>query len=171
MKTPASKFAMIALIFTIIWTFLQHYMGYNTTNHETGQYTRMITAIVFYAFIFIAILKTKKENNGRIRFAQAFKVGTIVSLIYSLGISIWYAIYAELINKEYKSTLMAFERSKLEASGASAETIESGMKQVDLMSGGSLLSYVLLFAFSFLVAIVVTAILSLILKSRRTTAG
>lgn len=165
MKTHASRFAIIALVFTIVWTFLEHFMGYNTTDHETGQYTRLVAAIVFYAFIFIAILKTKK-NNGGISFTQAFKIGSVVSFIYSIGLSIWYAVYAELINKEYKTTLMAFERSKLEASGVSAEKIEEGMKQVDLMSGGSLLSYVLLFIMSFLVGLVVTAILSLILKSR-----
>jgi hypothetical protein len=167
MKTPGSRSAVVALIFTIAWTLLEHFMGYNTTKHETGQYTRMLGGIVFYVFIFIAILKTKKENNG-ISFAGAFKVGTIVSLVYSIGVSVWYAVYGELINKEYKPTLMAFERSKLETSGASAEAIEAGMKQVDLSTGGSVLSYVLLFVFMFLTGLVITAILSLVLKSRRT---
>jgi hypothetical protein len=167
MKTPGSKFAMIALIFAIVWTLLEHFMGYNTTNHETGQYTRMVGSIVFYAFIFVAILKTKKDNNGTISFAGAFKVGAIVSLVYSLGVSVWYAIYGELINTDYKPTLMAFERAQLVTSGASAEAIESKMKQIDLSSGGSVLSYVLLFVFMFLTGLVITAILSLIFKSRR----
>jgi hypothetical protein len=45
MKTPAVKYAVIALIFSIVWTFIEHVLGYNTTKHEIGQYARLIPAL------------------------------------------------------------------------------------------------------------------------------
>jgi hypothetical protein len=37
MKSPAIKYGVYALLFTLVWTIIEHVLGYNTTNHETGK--------------------------------------------------------------------------------------------------------------------------------------
>ena len=107
----------------------------------------MLGVIVFYMLVVVAIYQVRKQQNGSLRFEEGFKTGAIVSVMYSAGVSIWYAFYGELINTQYKSILLAFERSKLETAHASPKIIAAKMKEVEMTTGGSLLSYVLLFVF------------------------
>jgi hypothetical protein len=167
MKTPGVKYAVIALIFSIVWTLLEHVLGYNTTKHEIGQYARLIPAFVYYFLVVVAVYETRKQQGDSLSFKDGMKTGRILSLTYSLGITVWYALYGEVINKEYKTTLMAFERSKLEAARATPGDIIVKMKEVDMTSGGSVLSYVVLFAFMAFFGIVIAAIASLIMKRKK----
>ena len=166
MKNPAFKYGVYALIISIIWTIIEHVLGYNTTNHETGQYARMLGAIVYYILVVVAIFAVRKQQ-GSLTFGEGFKTGAIVSLTYGVGITIWYALYGEVINTQFKPTLMAFERAKLEAAHATSDAIAAKMKEVDMSSGGSALSYVLLFVFMTLFGVVIAAIASLILRRRK----
>jgi len=125
---------------SIIWTIIEHFLGYNTTKHEIGQYTRMLVAIVFYILVVLAIYQVRKQQNGALRFVEGFKTGTIVSVLYSAGVSIWYALYGEIINTQYKPSLLAFERSKLEAAHATPDIIAAKMKEVEMTTGISVLS-------------------------------
>jgi hypothetical protein len=168
MKNIAVKYGVYALLISIIWTIIEHVLGYNTTNHETGQYARMVGAIVYYILVVVAIFAVRKQQNGSLSFVEGFKTGTVVSLIYGAGISIWYALYGEVINTQFKPTLMAFEKAKLEAAHAAPDAIAAKMKQVDMTSGGSILSYAFLFVFMTLFGIVIAAIASLILRRKKT---
>jgi hypothetical protein len=167
MKNPAVKYGVYALLISIIWTIIEHFLGYNTTNHETGQYARLVGTIVFYILIVVAIFAARKHQNVSLSFGDGFKTGVGVSLIYGLGITAWYAIYGEVINTQYKPTLMAFERAKLEAAHTAPEVITVQMKQVDMNSGGSVLSYVFLFVFMTLIGVIIAAVTSAILRRRR----
>jgi hypothetical protein len=164
MKNPAVKYGVYALGFSIIWTIIEHVLGYNTTNHETGQYARMLGSIVYFILVVVAIFAVRKQQNGSLTFGEGFKTGSSVSLIYSAGITVWYALYGEVINTQFKPTLMAFERAKLEAAHATPDIIAAKMKEVDMSSGGSAFSYSLLFVFMLLFGIVIAAIASLILR-------
>ncbi|NCI49160.1 DUF4199 domain-containing protein [Sediminibacterium roseum] len=144
MKTPAVKFGVYALLFTLVWTVIEHVLGYNTTNHETGQYARMLGALVYYVLIFVAIYQTRKQQ-GALSFGQGVKAGMTVAVIYSIGVVIIYSIYGEVINTQFKPTLMEFERAKITATGASQQVIDAHLKMVDMSSGGSVLSYCFLF--------------------------
>lgn len=144
MKSPAVKFGVFALLFTLVWTIIEHVLGYNTTNHQTGQYARMLGSIVFWVLIFVAIYQTRKQQ-GSLTFGQGVKAGMTVSLIYSIGVVIIYSIYGEVINKQFKPTLMEFERAKIVATGATQDVIDAQMKMIDMSSGGSVLSYCFLF--------------------------
>jgi hypothetical protein len=65
--------------------------------------------------VVVAIYETRKQQGGLLSFKDGMKTGRILSVMYSLGITAWYALYGEVINKEFKTSLMAFERHKLEA--------------------------------------------------------
>ncbi|NCI48015.1 DUF4199 domain-containing protein [Sediminibacterium soli] len=167
MKHPAVRYAVCALVFTVIWTMIQHVAGWNTTHHETGQYTRMVPAIVFYVFIFIAVYRQRKQQGGSLSFGQGFRTGALLSLLYSLGCCLWYALYGEVINKNFKPSLMAFERARLEAAQVTPGQLEEGMKHIDLTTGGSVVSYVFLVAFMFALGCVITLVASLVFKRKQ----
>lgn len=164
MKNPAVKYGVYALIITVIWTLIEHFLGYNTTNHETGQYARMVGSFIYWIMVIVAIVALRKQQGGIMTFGQGFKAGLTTSLIYSLGVAVWYAIYGEVINKEFKPTLMAFERAKLETAHASQDAITAKMAQVDMQTGGSVSSYLFLIVFMFIGGAVIGTITSLILK-------
>lgn len=167
MKNTAVKYGVYALVITVIWTIIEHFLGYNTTNHEAGQYARMVGAFVFWLMVIIAIFSTRKEQGGLLTLGQGLKVAAIVSVIYSLGVTILYSIYGEVVNTQFKPTLMAFERAKLEAAHETAEAITAKMKQVDLQTGGSVVSYLFLFVFMFAGGMLIGFITSLIMKRRK----
>jgi len=167
MRNPAVRIGILALVITIVWTMMEHIVGYNTTNHEAGQYARMVGSLVFWILIFVAVYQRRKQQGGVMSFGQGFATGIGVSAIYSLGCCVWYALYGEVINTQFKPTLMAFERAKLEAEHLSADVIATKMKQVDLSTGGSVLSYVFLVVFMFLMGAVLSVIAALIFQRKK----
>lgn len=170
MKNPAVKYGVIALIVSIIWTLIEHVLGWNTTRHDIGQYARLVGAFVFYILIFVAIYEARKQREGPFSFSDGFNTGALVTVIYSLGISAWYALYGEVINPQFKPTLTAFERSKLEAVHATPDMIAAKMKEVDMTTGGSLLSYILLIFFMSVFGLILSLIAAWIFKRKKRTA-
>jgi hypothetical protein len=164
LRSIPGRTVLALLVFTILWTLVEHVLGFNTSRHDIGQYSRLFTAIVFYAAIVIAIIKKRQQQNGVLGFAEGFRTGLAITLIYSLLITLWFAFYAEVINPSYKSSLMEFERKKITSSGASAEEITSKMNEVDMSSGGSFTSYLLLFAFMATAGLIVSLIAAIVLK-------
>jgi hypothetical protein len=165
MKPVIYKYIALAVVVTIIWTLIEHFLGYNTTDHETGQYTRILTTFFYWACIIAAIYETRKKQGGVLSFKNGINTGAMVALGYSAVIAVWFAFYAEVINTAYKPTLMAFEKNKLVAKGASPEKIAEKMKEVDMTSGGSVVSYIL-FVFMAVFGIGIALIASLILQKR-----
>ncbi len=167
MKNPAVKLGVYALLITIVWTLIEHFLGYNSANHEVGQYTRQLGAFVFWITVIVAIVQARRQQGGSLTFGQGMKAGRIVSFVYSLGITAWYCLYGEVINTQYRPTLIAFERAKLDSAHAAPDVIAAKMKEVEMTSGGSFLSYVFLFVFMFFSGMVVAIITSLILKRKQ----
>jgi hypothetical protein len=165
-KRVAFRYALIAFVVAVVWTMIEHYLGYNTTNHEVGQYARMLSAFVFYFCIILAVWQVRRKQNNELSFSDGLKTGAILSGVYSLLIAIWYAIYGEIINPQYQSTLMDFERKKMVSAKLSETQIAEKLKQVEMSSGGSISSYILLIVFMFLFGMVVAFITTLVLKKR-----
>lgn len=140
-------------------------MGFNTTNHQTGQYTRLVPAFVFYFCVGLAVWQ-KRKRQGTLRFWEGFKTGAGVALLYGLLVTAWFAIYAEVINPDFQATLMEFERARIPASATAAE-VAGKMREVELTSGGSVQSYLVLFGFLAVFGMAVAALASLLLKKRR----
>lgn len=166
MKNIAVRCALIAFVITIAWTMFEHQMGYNTVSHAIGQYTRMVTALIFYFFIAFAIARQKRNQKNVISFKEGFVTGLIVCLIYAPLSALWFAVYGEMINPQYQASLMEFERNKLIAIKASPIIIADKMKEVQLMSGGSFLSYFLLFVFTFLIGAIVAFTTALLVRNQ-----
>jgi hypothetical protein len=166
MKNIAVRYALIAFIITVVWTLFEHQMGYNTVNHAVGQYTRMVSAFIFYFFIAFAIALQKRSQRDIISFKEGFVTGLIVCVIYAPLSALWFAVYGEIINPRYQASLMEFEKSKLVAIKASPIIIADKMKEVQLTSGGSFLSYFLLFVFTFLIGAIIAFTTSLLVRNQ-----
>jgi hypothetical protein len=79
-------------------------------------------------------LGKEKTTKQYTHFAQGFKTGASIAVLYSVMVSCWFALYAEVINPDYRPSLIAFERNKLVASRASAQVIAEKMKEVEMTS-------------------------------------
>jgi len=159
--------ALLALVFTIAWTMMEHYSGFNTTRHDIGQYTRMVIPFVFYFLVVRAIWLQRKADGGSIPFARAVKIGAATAVLYGALSAFWFAIYAEIINPAYASTLRDFELKKLENVHATPEQVAAKMKDISLNSGGSFLSYFLLFVFMTFFGCAVALVAAFVLKKKK----
>jgi hypothetical protein len=166
MKNIAIRYALVIFFITVAWTLLEHFLGYNTTKHEIGQYTRGATAFAYYAVVALAIWRVRKVQSNQLSFGQGMRTGLFCSLTYSFLVTLWFALYAEVINPQYQPTLLAFVRKKLEAANLSEEHIAERLKTETLSSGGSVASYLLLFVFMMVFGLIVSAIASLLMQKR-----
>src|ERR1043165_1598221 len=169
MKSIPIRYAIVIFIITVAWTLLEHFLGFNTTRHEIGQYTRQVTAFAYYATVVMAIGRVRKDQGKLLTFGQGMQTGLYCCLTYSVLVTLWFALYAEVINPQFQSTLLAFTRRKMEASFKTPEQIEKVLKMERLSSGGSVASYLMLFGFMLAFGLMVSAIASAIMRkgSRR----
>ncbi|MCX6292241.1 MAG: DUF4199 domain-containing protein [Bacteroidetes bacterium] len=167
MKTSSPiRIAIILLLITIVWIAFQHIMGYNSLRHDIGQYTRMVTAFVFWIALFVVVRNEKKKNSS-LTFMQGWKAGLLTSLVYSFGFTVIIILYQQFINPEFYSTIKAFTISQLQSSHASPEATDSALREVDMSYSGTPLSYLLLFVFSFIMGGFFSAIAAKFFKAKQ----
>jgi len=166
MKRPAKKFALGALAVITIWILFEHLLGFNTTRHDIGQYTRMFPMFFFLAMIFVAIYYRRRGLGNTLRFAEGFKTGIVMTLIFCAGFTTVIILYQQFLNPEYFSTLHEFCKNKFAAEGLAPEEIDKKLSQLERWQGSSAISYLLLFVFSSIWGIIVSAIASLILMRK-----
>lgn len=166
MKNIAVRYALIVFAISVAWTLTEHVLGFNTTRHDIGQYTRQIPAFIFYGSIVLAIWNLRKSQQNVLRYGQGILLGLKLTLIYSCLLTFWYALYAEVINKQFQTTLLEFRRAQYAQSGASADNLAEQLRIDTLSSGGSLGSYVLLITILILFGLTVSVIASLALRKK-----
>ncbi len=171
MKRPTIKFALIALGFSVIWIFFEHIMGYNSTRHDIGQYTNNLPILIFSVVIFIVIYYKRRSHGHTLTWLEGFRAGLIMSLIYSVGFTIEIILYNHFVNPDFCSTIKDFTLQQLQQQGATQDLIDAKMKDLDFTYGGTVVSYLALFGFTFLFGLAVSAISSLIwMKKPKTVA-
>jgi len=160
------RIAVIVLIITAAWIAVEHVLGFNTTRHDIGQYTRLLPAFVFWASIFV-VVRNEKRKAGTLTFRDGFKAGVLSALVYSFGFMIIIIIYQGFINPQFYETFKAFSLANLQERSATPGEIEASMKEIEMSYSGSALSYALLFVFSFAWGVILSAIAALIYKSKQ----
>ena len=160
------RLAIVSLIFSIIWIVFEHAMGYNTTRHDIGQFTRLVPAFVFWLSLFIAV-RNEKRKTGKLTFTDGWKAGIVTSLVYSAGFTIIIVIYQQFVNTDFYETFKAFSLAELETAEATAAQIDSAMKEIEMSYSGTTTSYLLLFVFSFVWGTILSSIAALIFKSKK----
>jgi hypothetical protein len=169
MKRPAKKFALGTLAVSVIWILFEHLMGYNTTRNDIGQYTRMFPMIFFWIMLVVAIYYRRRGNGNTLTFAEGFRTGLIMTIIYCAGFTIVIILYNQFLNPEYYPMLKDFTMQQLQAEHASQATIDAKMKELAMTQSGTPLSYLLLFVFASVFGIGISAIASLFLMKKPKT--
>lgn len=164
MRMPAVIFAILTLAISTIWILACHMLGYNTTRHDIGQYTRMFPMIFFWLMIIGAIYYQRRKHGHVLSFSEGFKTGLVMTLIYCAGFTIVIILYQQFLNPEYHDTLKAFTLKTLQEKGAAQQEIDEKLKQLEMSAGGSAISYLLLFIFSSIWGIGISAIAALLLR-------
>ena len=166
MKRPAKKFALGTLAVSIIWILFEHLMGYNTTRNDVGQYTRMFPMVFFWIMLIVAIYYKRRGHGNTLTFGEGFRTGLIMTLIYCAGFTIVIILYNQFLNPEYYPMLKDFTMQQLLAKHAAQSAIDAKMKELEMTQSGTPLSYLLLFVFSSVWGIGISAIASLILQKK-----
>ena len=144
----------------------EHSMGWNTARHDIGRYSNLFAPLTFWFSIFI-IVRNEKRKLGTLSFGNGWKAGVIATLVYAVGFTLLIAIYQKLINPEYYETLKVFMLHKLETQHASQEQIDSAMKEIETSYNGSATSYLLLFVFTLVWGVLLSAIAASIYKTKK----
>lgn len=108
----------------VVYVMLEHFLGFNTTNHAVGQYSRLGGVLVPILGVLFGLI-AKRRELGFLTFGQGIKSGFVIAVTQTTLTTIWFLIYPNLINTEFYSTLLAFERQKLIARGMPEPDIES----------------------------------------------
>lgn len=166
MKRPAKKFALGTLAVSIIWILFEHLMGYNTTRYDIGEYTNNFPVIFYSIMLFATIYYTRRGHGNTLTFAEGFRAGVIMSVIFSLGFTIVIVLYHQFLNPDmlmYARTTFTqqFQDGKLTQS-----QLDEKMRSLEQMYGGSFMSYLELFIFMLLWGIGISVIASAILRKK-----
>jgi len=162
---PAYRYAIIALIITFVWIVIEHLMGWNTTRHDIGQYTRMLPMVLFWVLIFVTVNQSRGAQTT-FTFMQGLREGMLMSLIYCAGFTVIIALYQKFVNPEFFETLKVFTLEQLKAKNASQEEIDNTIKGMEMSFNGSAASFFLLFVFSFGWGVILSAIAGLVYRKK-----
>ncbi|MBI1806140.1 MAG: DUF4199 domain-containing protein [Ignavibacteria bacterium] len=129
MKTEI-KYGVIFAGIVVLYVLTEHFLGFNTTRHDIGQYTRYAGVLVPILGILFGIReKRKKELNGIMTFGQGVKTGFWIALIQTTITTLWFLLYANVINPGFLDTMLEFERSTMAAAGTTEASIIQQLDQ------------------------------------------
>lgn len=87
-----------------------------------------------------------------------------MTLIFCAGFTIIIMLYQQFINPDYYQTLKDFTMKQMQDRGATPKEMELVQNELKEQAGGSALSYLLLFVFSAIWGLGISAIASMILR-------
>ncbi len=164
-KRPSIRYAIITLAISLVWILIEHLMGWNTTRHDIGQFTRMLPMVLFWVMIFVTV---NQSRSGKETFTlrEGFREGLIMSLIYCAGFSIIVYLYQKILNPEFYDTLKNYTLEQLQKNNATKEQIDAAVKEMQMSYSGSPISFVLLFVFSSVWGVIMSAIAALVYRKK-----
>lgn len=90
------------------------------------------------------------EMNGYISFGSAWKKGLLIAVVAGIISGIYMAIHLNFIHPELLEEVLYETESQMEASGASSEEIEMGMKMAKVFTNPGMTSVFTLLGFLFI---------------------
>ncbi len=163
---PSIKYAIIALAISAAWIMIEHFMGWNSTRHDIGQYTRMIPMVLFWVLIFVGVNQSRGQRETY-SFSEGLRDGLIMSFIYAAGFTVILYFYQKFINPDFFETLKTFTLSELKERNASEEDIKKTIDGMQMSFSGSVISFFLLFVFSFGWGLILSAIAARVYRKKQ----
>ena len=166
MRKAVTKYLIINTVFLIVWILIEHVLGFNSTRHDIGQYSRNATMIFFWITIFLAVRETKKNQSGALTFGDGMKAGAALSLTYAFVFAVIIFLYVKLLNPGFYESLRQFTLDQLNARHASQEEIDKQLKEIEQSFSDTPQTYLMLFVFTSVLGIVVSSLAALVYRKR-----
>ena len=165
------KFALLSAFTFSMWVLIEHFTGLNTVYFEKGEPFRLVAGFIPWIFIFLGIRNRKMNlQGGTITFFEGLRAGLIIALFGALLIAFFLWLYVNFIHTEMNELSIAFEHKKMIDAKFTQQQISEQMKGVKQMYNGSVESHLSLAVFFSSTGILIAAVCSLFLRTRKSAA-
>jgi hypothetical protein len=132
----ALRWGCLLAVATFAWTMMVHWLGFYTSRIAYAATVDRLVIILPALFIFVAIRERHHRSDPRLTYFGGVMGGTLTALVAAPLTVAGLAFYHTFINPDWLSILVAHERSLLEASGASTETVAAQLSQLQQRADG-----------------------------------
>ena len=128
------KYGVMFGFAVMLYVMIEHVLGFNTTRHDIGEYTRFGAVIIPVIGVFVGIkMKRNRDLKGVMTFGEGIKAGVIIAVVQTTLTTIFFLFYGSLINPDFLNSVIEFQRQKMVLAGAAEAEITSAMDQLRTM--------------------------------------
>ena len=171
MKSIVLKYGIISGVILVIFTAVAIPLCFSgVIPFERSEIIGYSAMVLSFLMVFFGIRSYRQRIGGTITFANAFKVGILITLITcAFYVVSWEIVYFGFI-PDFEETYAAFTVKKMRESGASAAEIaatEAKMEDFKRLYKNPLFNVGITFLEVFPVGLIVTVVSAAILRKRR----
>lgn len=140
------KYGLTAGMAYVVFTLALYLM-----DMEKNQGLGMVGYLILLGAQFLGVKEIRDgEMNGLISFGSAWKKGLLIAAVAGIISGVYMAIHLNYINPELLEEVLYETESQLEASGASSEEMEMGMKMARIFTNPWMTSVFTVLGFLFI---------------------
>jgi hypothetical protein len=163
---PAIRWGLLLAAGLCLWTLLLHVTGVYSTRLQYASAADSL-AIVFPLFaLTAAMLERRRRQSDELTFREGFETGCATMMISWPVTAAFMLLYHHVIHPQWLERLIAFERQRLVASGATEAQIAAMGAQFGARAG---IGYELKTSFvgTLILGVVASALIALVLRRRK----
>lgn len=168
MKKTVIKFGLRALIAGAVLFFLALWLGQDM-DHKVQEVIGYSTIVVSLSFVYFGIRHFRdKENEGKLSFGKALKIGLLISVFAGIGFGLIDYLYTSVINPNFMDEYLTNSLATMEAElspeefAVQGEALKVQMKEY----GGSGFLSILMFSTVVIVGFIISLISGSILQRK-----
>lgn len=129
------RYATGFAVLTVVYTLIEHFLGFNTFNHRVGQYTRLAGIVFPIAAVYLGIRARRGEceAGSSFTFLRGLRAGFLVAVFLSVFTSLWFLLYGNVINPDFLGTLLDFEKTRMIDAGTPVAEVDASIDQLRTM--------------------------------------
>ena len=129
------KYSVATAVGVCIWKLAEHFLGFNSTHMEIGQYTRIFFLILPVVMIVLGIREKRDfDYGGTLDFYDGLRTGVMISAVSAAFAAVFFSVYQYYINPEYLNHLIGFEKSRMIGDGIPAAAIDAKIDAMRTMN-------------------------------------
>ncbi len=112
------KYGLYTGLGICLWKMAEHFLGFNTTRLDIGQFTRVFGILLPIVMIVLGIREKRNVDfHGELLLYDGIRCGMTIALVYGAVTAVFFLIYQSYINPGYLTYLIAFERNRMIGDG------------------------------------------------------
>ncbi|MBV9987068.1 MAG: DUF4199 domain-containing protein [Chitinophagaceae bacterium] len=161
------KYAFFSAVALIAWVVAEHLLGYMTTKMEIGEYTEPLIAIPVWLLLFLGIWEKKSRDlTGHFSFGKGLQTALLISFLYALLQSVWFAFYTHIINPDYATLALVYKEKQLAAEGKEAQQISDELAYTRILFRSASLQFLFFTVSTTVINTIAGAIMSFFLRTK-----